>query len=93
MKPDKTNKSELILYQTEDGRTKLEVRMAGETVWLSQKQMAELFGCSMDNIALHLKNIYFSGELEEKATAEDSSVVQKRAPAMWSPERYCLGMF
>ena len=77
MKPDKSNTSELILYQTEDGKTKLEVRLQDETVWLSQKQMAELFDCSIDNIALHLKNIYASGELEEKATAEDSSVVQK----------------
>jgi len=46
-------------------------------VWLSQKQMAELFDCSIDNIALHLKNIYSEGELEEKATSEDSLVVQK----------------
>lgn len=50
--------------------------MEKETVWLSQKQMAELFDCSIDNIALHLKNIYLDRELEEKATSEESSAVQ-----------------
>ncbi|MFH0972735.1 MAG: virulence RhuM family protein [Patescibacteria group bacterium] len=51
--------------------------MENETVWLSQKQMAELLACSIDNIALHLKNIYFEGELAENSTTEESSVVQK----------------
>lgn len=69
--------NQIIIYSTEDGRTKLEVRLHGETVWLSQKQMANLFDCSVDNIILHLKNIYSEGELDEQATAEESSVVQK----------------
>lgn len=72
---EKNNK--IIIYNTEDGQTKIEVKMQGETVWLSQKQMAELFDCSMDNISLHLKNVYLEGELDEKRTSEDSSVVQK----------------
>ncbi len=55
MKQDKSNTSELILYQTEDGKTKLEVRLQDETVWLSQKQMAELFDCSIDNIAKEIE--------------------------------------
>lgn len=72
---EKNNK--IIIYNTEDGQMKIEVRLQDETVWLSQKQMAELFDCSMDNVSLHLKNIYFEQELEEKRTSEDSSVAQK----------------
>jgi len=67
----------IIIYQSEDGRAKLEVPIDAETVWLSQKQMALLFDCSVDNIALHLKNIFSEGELDAKATSEDSTVVQK----------------
>lgn len=73
--PEKNN--QIIIYQTEDGKMKLEVKLENETVWLSQKQMAELFGCSTDNISLHLRNVYIDGELEENKTTEDSSVVQK----------------
>ncbi len=51
---------------------------AEENIWLNQKAIAELFGCSTDNISLHFKNIYTEKELNEKATAEDFSVVQKR---------------
>ncbi len=76
MKEDKNN-NKMILYKTEDGRTEIEVSLEGETVWLSQKQMAELFDCSVDNISLHLKNVYAEGELTEKATVEDFSIVQK----------------
>lgn len=71
---EKNNK--IIIYNTEDGQTKIDVLLKDETVWLSQRQMAELFDCSADNIGLHLKNIYFEGELAEKPTSEDSSVVQ-----------------
>jgi len=51
--PSKNN--QIIIYSTTDGKMKLEVKLENETVWLSQKQMAELFGCSPDNIGLHLK--------------------------------------
>ena len=68
--------NQIIIYSTEDGEMKLEVKLENETVWLSQKQMAELFNCSTDNISLHLKNVYFEGELDENLTTEDSSVVQ-----------------
>jgi len=71
---DKNN--QIIIYNTADGETKIEVQMKNETVWLSQKQMAELFDCSVDNISLHLKNVYLEGELTENRTAEESSVVQ-----------------
>lgn len=69
---EKNNK--IIIYNTEDGQTKIEVKMQGESVWLSQKQMAELFDCSTDNISLHLKNVFNEAELSEEAVAEDSSV-------------------
>jgi len=66
----------LVLYETEDGRETIRLRVVNETVWLSQRQMAELFNVSQDNISLHLKNIYGDGELDEEATTEESSVVQ-----------------
>lgn len=70
-------KGEIIIYQPDDQSTQLEVRIEEETVWLTQKQMAFLFDCSVDNVGLHLKNIYNEEELQESATSEDFSVVQK----------------
>ena len=55
----------------------VEVRLEGETVWLSQGQMAELFGTSTDNVSLHLKNIFTDKELDERATTEDFSIVRQ----------------
>jgi hypothetical protein len=63
--------SEIILYQTEDGRTRLEVKLENETVWLSQAQIAELFQTTPQNITLHLKSIFAEGELTEAATCKD----------------------
>jgi len=68
--------SEIIIYEDADGQSAVQVRLEGETVWLAQKQMADLFESSTDNIGLHLKNVYAEGELSESATAEDYSVVQ-----------------
>ncbi|MGA0573016.1 virulence RhuM family protein [Variovorax sp. VNK109] len=68
--------SELILYTTEDGRSQIKLRARDETVWLSQREMAELFDVSTDNVGLHLKNVYEDGELGREATTEESSVVQ-----------------
>ena len=56
------NYGEIIIYQTEDGLTKLDVRMEDETVWLTQQQMAELFQTSRTNVVDHIKNIYEEGE-------------------------------
>ena len=69
-------KNEIVVYQPNE-TMRLDVRFQADTVWLSQRQMAELFGCSSDNVGLHLRNIYADGELEESATAEDFSVVRK----------------
>lgn len=66
---------EIIIYEAEE-RT-VEVRLDRDTVWLTQRQMAELFDTSSDNISLHLKNIFADEELEKKATTEDFSAVQK----------------
>ena len=68
--------SQLILYTSEDGQAQVQLRADRGTVWLSQRQMAELFDVSPDNIGLHLKNIFEDGELQRKATTEESSVVQ-----------------
>jgi len=71
------NNSQIIIYQTESGETKLDVRFQDETVWLTQKLMAELFQTSVPNINMHLKSIFEEGELEEKATIKDFLIVQK----------------
>ncbi len=68
--------SALIPYTTEDGRSQIQLRADRGTVWFTQREMGELFGVSTDNIGLHLKNIYGDGELSQKATIEESSVVQ-----------------
>jgi len=70
------NNSEILLYQTEDGQTKIDVRLEEETVWLSQAQMVELFQTTKQNISLHIKNIYEEGELEENSTVKDYLTVQ-----------------
>ena len=69
--------NQIALYHTADGSINIEVLYAHENIWLSQKRMAELFGCTADNISLHLKNIYTEKELDEKSTTEEFSVVQK----------------
>ena len=70
------NNSQIIIYQTESGETKLDVRFQDETVWLTQKLIAELFQTTPQNITIHLKNIFKEGELEEIATCKDFLQVQ-----------------
>jgi len=67
---------EVLIYKSDDGRVKVDVRLENETLWMTQSDMARLFQCSTDNISLHLKNIYEEGELERLATTEDFSVVR-----------------
>ena len=62
------NQGDIVIYQTEDGGTKIDVRFEGETVWLTQQQMAELFGSSRTNIVEHIRHIYEEGELDEDST-------------------------
>ena len=68
---------EILIYQSEAGETRLEVRLIGETVWLTQKLMAELFQTTPENIGMHLKNIYEDSELAERATTKDFLVVRQ----------------
>ncbi|MFH1878066.1 MAG: virulence RhuM family protein [Candidatus Omnitrophota bacterium] len=77
MKKNEPNKSELILYQTEDGQTRLEVRLQDETVWLTQKMMSDLFQVAVPTINEHIKNIYTEGELASGATIRKFLIVQK----------------
>ena len=69
-------RSEILIYQTEDGRTRIDVRLEDETVWLSQKLMAELFQKDVRTINEHIKNIYSEGEFEPKATIRKFRLVQ-----------------
>ncbi|MBU4034217.1 MAG: hypothetical protein KKG34_05400, partial [Proteobacteria bacterium] len=64
---------EIIIYESDD--SSVEVRLDRETVWLTQRQMSELFATSTDNISLHIKNIYGDGELDTESTTEDFSAV------------------
>lgn len=62
------NQGEIVIYQTDDGDTKIDVRFVDETVWLTQQQMAELFQSSRTNIVEHIQHIYEEGELDESST-------------------------
>jgi hypothetical protein len=68
--------SQLLLYRTEDGRTRIEVRLQDETVWMNQATMAELYQTTPQNITLHLKAIYHEGELEPEGTCKEFLQVQ-----------------
>ena len=68
-------KNEIVVYQPNE-TIRLDVRLENDTVWLTQSQMAILFGCSTDNIGLHLKNVYAAGELTRESTTEDFSAVR-----------------
>jgi hypothetical protein len=74
--PDPAPQSSLILYQTEDGRTRLEVRLQNETVWLSLNQMADLFQRDKSVISRHIRNVFDEGELRPEGTVAKSATVQ-----------------
>ena len=63
--------TEIIMYQTEDGLTKIDVRMENETVWLTQAQMAELFQRERSGITKHIKNVFAEGEVDEKSNVKN----------------------
>ena len=63
--------SELILYQSEDGQTKIQTRLEDETVWLTQAQLIELFGKAKSTISEHIKNIFEEGELDEHSVVRN----------------------
>ena len=63
--------SEILIYQTEDGKTKIETRLENETVWLSQEQMSDLFQRDRTVITKHINNIFKEGELDEKSNVQN----------------------
>ena len=63
--------NQIIIYQSDDGETRIEVKFTGETVWLSQQQMADLYQTTRPNIVQHIRNIYADGELDEEATCKN----------------------
>jgi hypothetical protein len=69
--------NEVVIYKSKDAQIEVRVQFEQDTVWLSQKQMADLYDKDSDTIGLHLKNIFSEEELEEKSTTEFFSVVQK----------------
>ena len=69
-------KNELVLFKSKDGSLEIPVRMEAESLWLTRMQMAELFGVTPQNITLHMRNVYKSGELEATATSKESLLVQ-----------------
>ncbi|MDR2762101.1 MAG: virulence RhuM family protein [Planctomycetaceae bacterium] len=70
------NQSEIIIYQTEDGHTKIDVRMENETVWLSLDKMAELFQRDKSTVSRHIKNVFEEGELDQNSTVANFATVQ-----------------
>ena len=75
---------QIILYQTQGGEAKIEVRLANETVWLTADQMAELFQRNKSTISRHIKNIYESGELEQNRTVSFLQQFKMKADARLS---------
>lgn len=74
---DTKAQNNIVIYQTNDGEPKIEVRIEGETVWLTQAQLVELFASSKANISEHIKNIYTEKELTQESTVRNFRTVQK----------------
>jgi len=68
--------SEIIIYQTEDGQTKIQTRLENETVWITQAQMVVVFGKAKSTISEHIKNVFEEGELEKDAAVRNFRTVQ-----------------
>ena len=69
--------NQIVIYQSEDGQTQVDVRLENETVWLTQAQMVELFQTTKQNVSLHVGNVFKEGELEEKSTVKEYLTVRK----------------
>lgn len=77
MSDELPSKSQLLIYQTTDGRIKLDVRFEGETVWLTQPMIADLFDTTVPNVSMHLRNVFEEGELTEEATVKNFLTVRQ----------------
>ena len=69
--------NQIVIYQTADGQTQIDVKMQDETVWLTQETMAQLFDTTVPNINMHIKNIYEDEELDKNRTIKDFLTVRK----------------
>jgi hypothetical protein len=92
MPPKKLPDNQITVYQTPDGKINIEVLYANENIWLSQKRMADLFGCTADNVSLHLKNIFKEKELDEEATTQEFSVVQREGDREVTRKVFCYSL-
>ena len=79
---EEKEKSNIIIYQSEDGQTHIEVRMDEDTVWLTQQQMSDLYQTSRTNVVEHIKHIYEDGELVEEATCRKIRQVRQEGTRM-----------
>ncbi|MFH1672848.1 MAG: virulence protein [Pseudomonadota bacterium] len=70
-------KGQFLVYEAEDGRVKIDVRLADETVWLTQQLMADLFQTTKQNVSLHIQSIFKEGELAPKATVKKYLTVRR----------------
>jgi len=77
MEQNNKSKGEIIIYQDPDGTTNLDVRLEGDTVWLTQAQMVELFQTTKQNVSLHVRNIFTEGELDKDSTVKEYLTVQQ----------------
>ena len=76
-KPEsQTPKGQFLVYQTDDGQLKVDVRLEGETAWLTQAHMAELFQTTVPNVSMHLRNVFAEGELQAAATVKEFLIVR-----------------
>lgn len=76
--------SNILFYKTTHGETRIEVIFNGDTFWMSQKRMADLFGVNVRTVNYHLKQIFDSGELSEEATIRKIGIVQSEGDSVWS---------
>ena len=84
------NVGDIIIYQTEDGQTQVDVRMENDTVWLTQAQMAELFKSSRTNIVEHIQHIYDEDELDETSTCRKFRQVRQRPISYSATYSQCI---
>jgi hypothetical protein len=77
MKEKVMESGKIVIYQTQDGQTSIDVTLDKNTVWLTQAQMVDLFESTKQNVSLHIKNIFKEGELDKNSTVKDSLTVQK----------------
>ncbi len=85
----KTN-SNILIYQTEDGQTKIQTRLEDETVWLTQAQLCELFQKSTSTISEHIKNIFSEGELEEDSVVRNFRTTAKDGKNYFNKQHHNL---